>query len=54
MHNAAEKLFQYIEVVLQNGMADQLQNIQVIINELTDFAELYEDDCKAALNQPSV
>lgn len=54
MTNAAEQLFQYIGEIIKNGSANQLQNIQVIINELTDFAEIYEDDCRAAQKQLSV
>lgn len=54
MTNAAEQLFQYIGEIIKNGSANQLQNIQVIINELTDFAEVYEDDCRAAQKQLSV
>lgn len=50
--NAAEEFTKYADAVAESDDAFiELESIQAFINELFVFAEIYKDECSAALNQ---
>lgn len=51
MAKLSDAVFGYLQSTIENGLAAEAENVQFLITELTDFAEVHEDKCKVALKK---